>query len=319
MAFPDLLYPKEFPGIQPGVVLMGKGDLITKPFPYSILLPPHHSISLTVPVSDYWGSAFKQIAGGKYEGGIHLRSNVAQSKQDILGWYMKDPHTLIVELDNMSEDSMTIDRDQSISLGNPYCFKSPIEGDALSEQVGQMSFSENGQPRIIWKNQASSYGFDPNDPLMPTGDSIELPLIKAHPPIGRPGGREISIAHLPSGPHRGLLHEMIEIDTDGVSIDKNLTDTYQSPIQLTSTAPLSMPSDTALVLWGCVKEHGGKKYIVPHSASNVIRGAAIAGGTSGVLEGEIYTHSIMVESHNRILTDIYPSSVLCKAFRIQVV
>jgi hypothetical protein len=314
----EILYPC------PGTIIIGRDDLVVPPSENIVRLHPHGTVKLIVPLNAQWEQMFHDIKNRKLYGGIHLRSNMAQAQFDITDWsFIKGKEGVIeVTLTNFSSSEAEIEAGKQLKLGNPYCYESPLEGDALRDFASQIEFAQDSpgqEQHVITTDEISRREFIGDDSLLPSHEMIEIKLPRAHPNIVL--YKKTSVINLRSGPDRHALHEQIAIDESGVLIQEldSLISQHEPDIQLASTDAFSMPPRKALVLLACVKEVGGRQYLVHHSASAVHRSEALVQGTSKYLQGETYKHKVITESYNYIFPRVYPSSVLCGAFNMEII
>lgn len=314
----EILYPS------PGTVLIGRDDLIVPPSENIVRLHPHGTVKLIVPINAQWEQMFHDIKNEILYGGIHLRSNMAQAQFDITDWNFIEGREGVIEvvLTNFSSAEAEIEAGKQLKLGNPYCYESPLEGEALKDFAGQMKFSQESRPQkphVVTRNEISKRDFTGDNSLLPSHEVLEIQLPSIHE--NKILHQKISLPDLASGPDRENLHRQIGVDGIGrVMQELEYSSSQHKPdIQLASTDAFSMPPGKALVLLAGVKDVNGTYYLVAHSASAVHRSEALAAGTSHYKPGETYEHKVITETYNPIFPHIYPSSILCGAFNMKII
>jgi hypothetical protein len=323
---PERKEKKELLNPSPGTLFVGKEDLVGEPSNKDIILHTNGTVKFTVRLDEQWRDVFARIKSRELHGGIHLRSNAAQAQFDITNWeFSKEPEhkqdMIIVTLKNLSPHTASIPSGTAFKLGNPYCYKSPLEGEELEKVAKKIMYlsKENAKrPLLLRKEEREKAHFVGDTPENKQFDALILPLTAAH--LNKTLHSGFDLSKLPSGPHRGPLHGKIHIDSQGRLIgNMHLSSAQHIPlIQLTSPPLFSMPPGTALISESCIKTVGKINFLVPFSASKGHFPVAVAKGT-GNEEGHEYQHRFIAESLNTNeypYREIYPTALICRAFNV---
>ncbi len=317
---------KEFIMPPDATLFFGHDDLIADPVKNPVILPPNATYTFSTTLDAYWSNAFSAIQNGQGYGGIHLRSGLAQSQADISWWFPEPENTSLisVKLQNLSPHTATLEEGVRFKIGQPYFFRTPMQGQQLENfvnEIGYLSDKNASKPRVLRKPEKEKYALNSGIklPISNEFDALEIPLVVALDNNQLHGNIELD--NLPSGPDREALHKVLRINNEGFELKSTPQTTRYAPkIQLTGTPIFKMPNSTALVVeYGIKNIPGIPPFFVEHSSSRVHNPVAVTSGTANT-EGQLYRHRFVIETYNQDrYYDHYPSEVVCKAFKVQIV
>jgi len=274
-------------------IRIARRDLIAILPEKDVILYPYGKVKLVLPLDQYWEDVWRRKGSLGLEANISLRSAYAQSGLDIsekdgIVWDLTNPHQLLVTLENWSRTKILLKHYSQLPLGNPYYYKIPTQdyrwAQHLAVFASQIIFLQNGRSNKTTLIPAHTY---PEIAVATLG----IPLINNHPHLNYPD--QVSLDTLPSGPHRNLLLPAIGVDQHGRPIDNAFSPDNDRIINLSSTPPLQLPSDSTLVILGATNNG----FFVPHSQSTLLKSKVLAPGTSPLDVGKTYDHPLMIETY----------------------